>query len=140
MLEELRTAAVAKQLDHVFLPGRVDDPTLYYRAADVLALPGRGGMVISEAMTHGLPVIVHEADGTERDLVRHRETGIRLQRGDADEMRHAIEHLAAHPELAGTWGAEGRRLVESVFSIDRMVVQFERAVGRARDARRTLAA
>ena len=38
-------------------------------SADVVVVPGRGGIVISEAMVHGVPVIVHQADGTEYELV-----------------------------------------------------------------------
>ena len=41
----------------------------------LLILPGRGGMVISEAMTCGIPVLTSAADGTERDLIKNKLNG-----------------------------------------------------------------
>lgn len=49
-------------------------PSLYANS-DLMVLPGRGGMVISEAMYCGLPVLLHAADGTEFDLVSQNKTG-----------------------------------------------------------------
>ena len=61
-LNHLQSLASSLGLRDVFFPGRVpwDLMSLYYRAASVFVLPGRGGMVISEAMCHGLPVIVFQ--------------------------------------------------------------------------------
>ncbi|MCP4937115.1 MAG: glycosyltransferase, partial [bacterium] len=86
---ELETKASELGLRHAFFPGRVSWETMakYYRAGDVFVLPGRGGMVMSEAMAHGLPVIVHQADGTEFDLVRDGETGYRLDSGSPEAIR-----------------------------------------------------
>jgi glycosyltransferase involved in cell wall biosynthesis len=122
-LEPLRARVRERGLENVFLPGAVAPGELarYYRAADVLALPGRGGMVISEAMCHRLPVIVHLADGTELDLVREGETGLRLRAGNPLDFRRAIEELAADPGRAGRLGLAGRRLVEREFSMGAMV-------------------
>jgi glycosyltransferase involved in cell wall biosynthesis len=121
-LEPLRARVRERGLENVFLPGAIapGDLARYYRAADVLALPGRGGMVISEAMCHRLPVIVHLADGTEFDLVRDGETGVRLAAGNPADFRRAIEQLAADPGRAERLGAAGRRLVEGGFSMDSM--------------------
>jgi len=134
-LETLRASARARGLENVALPGPVPagDLARYYRAADILALPGRGGMVISEAMCHRLPVVVHLADGTEYDLVRDGETGIRLASGDAASFRAAIEGLAAEPGRAERMGLAGRRLVESELGMAAMV---ERVVEACRLAQR----
>lgn len=40
-----------------------------YKAIDLLVLPGRGGIVISEALSLGVPVIVYQGDGVELDLI-----------------------------------------------------------------------
>ena len=120
-LERLR--ARAEGIEAVHFSGRVPpaDVARYYRASDLLALPGRGGMVISEAMAHSLPVVVHQADGTEYDLVRDGETGVRLQEGGAGAFRAAIERLAADPEATARMGAAGRRLIETQINLDAMV-------------------
>ena len=40
-----------------------------YKAIDLLVLPGRGGIVISEALSLGVPVLVYQGDGVELDLI-----------------------------------------------------------------------
>lgn len=40
-----------------------------YKAIDLLVLPGRGGIVISEALSLGVPVLVYQGDGVEMDLI-----------------------------------------------------------------------
>ncbi len=123
LLESLRSNVRERGLENVLFVGAVPPTDLarYYRAADVLALPGRGGMVISEAMAHRLPVIVHRADGTETDLVRDGETGIRLGSGTALDFRLAIESLAEDPERTARMGEAGRRLVDDELNMGAMV-------------------
>lgn len=135
-LERLRERARGRA--NVFLTGPVPaaEVARYYRAADALALPGRGGMVISEAMAHGLPVIVHQADGTEYDLVRDGETGRRLDAGEARDFRDAVERLAADPEEAARLGAAGRRLIETEINLDAMVEPIVRVCRLALSRRR----
>lgn len=122
-LESLQAKVRDAGLTNVLLVGPVppSDLARYYRAADVLALPGRGGMVISEAMAHRLPVIVHQADGTETDLVRDGDTGLRLESGRAEDFRRAIASLADDPERAARMGAAGRRLVDEQLNMQAMV-------------------
>ena len=123
LLESLRATVSQRALANVHLVGAVppSDLARYYRAADVLALPGRGGMVMSEAMAHRLPVLVHEADGTETDLVRDGETGVRLAAGRAEDFRSAIERLAADPARSQRMGEAGRRLVDEELNRGAMV-------------------
>ncbi len=42
----------------------------YFSSADLFVLPGTGGLAVQEAMSHGLPVIMGQGDGTNDDLVR----------------------------------------------------------------------
>jgi glycosyltransferase involved in cell wall biosynthesis len=114
-------------LENLHLPGRVG-PELpaYYRAADVLIVPGRGGMVISEAMAWSLPVLVHEADGTEYDLVEDRSSGARV--ASVAEFGPSIRRLAREPALAKEWGRTGRSRLEAAFTTEHMVDAIVRAV------------
>jgi glycosyltransferase involved in cell wall biosynthesis len=43
----------------------------YFCGIDLIILPGRGGIIISEALTLGIPIMAHEADGVELDLINH---------------------------------------------------------------------
>ena len=120
------------------LPGRVTtELAWYYRAADVLLIPGRGGIVMSEAMAFGLPVVVHQADGTEYDLVLDGVTGLRLSEGACEDFRKALESLHDDPQRCAEMGAEGRRRLQRCWTTDNMVSQIIRAAGYARAARQS---
>lgn len=135
-LAGLRARASSEGIANVYLPGRVTtELASYYRAADVLLVPGRGGIVISEAMAFGLPVVVHQADGTEYDLVLDGATGLRLSAGSCDDFRNAVKWLHDDPERCAEMGAEGRRRLERCWTTANMVDQIIRAARYARTAR-----
>ncbi len=128
MLEELRERVVREKLSNVYLPGRVTDSlALYFRASDVLLVPGRGGIVISEGMAFGLPVVTHEADGTEYDLIQNGITGFILEKGELSDFRNAIEFLQKNSGHSAEMGRAGRQLVENQFTTDNMVSQILKA-------------
>lgn len=137
LLEEFRERVIQERLSNVFLPGRVSDELpRYFRAANVFLLPGRGGIAMSEAMAHGLPVIVHQGDGTEYDLVRDEVTGSHLTVGDLNDFKNAIERLQSNPELCRNMGSSGRKLIETCLNTENMVEQIVRASQYARSARK----
>ena len=129
ILSELHSLADKHHLDNVVTPGRISkELPLYYRASDVIILPGRGGIVISEAMAYSLPVIVYQADGTEYDLVQNGINGIRLIRGDPAEIAEAIESLRKNPERARAFGVAGNHLIREEFTQENMVLQITKAI------------
>lgn len=128
LLDTMTNEAAALGLSNVHFAGRVtEDLPHYLRASDVLVVPGRGGIVFSEAMAFELPVIVHQADGTEYDLVRQGETGFRMVDGDVEEFEIALMRLHINLELRAEMGRRGRRLVETEYTISNMVKQIIRA-------------
>ncbi len=133
----LRRQAEQMDLHNVFFRGHVtDELPLYYRAADVLLLPGRGGMVISEAMCHRLPVIVFQADGTEYDLVDHGRTGFVAGQGDPAEFARLLTRLHDDPDQARQMGVAAQALIRQRFNIGTMtdtIVEMLRDVCRASD-------
>ena len=139
MLEQLRGRAKAKGLSNVFLPGRVSQELpLYYRASDAMVLPGRGGMVISEAMAWSLPVVVHEADGTEYDLVRDGETGIRLTGSSVTDFNNAVETLRRDITKCKAMGRAGRESLVKEHNIEQMVERIIDAVRESCASRKVL--
>lgn len=128
MLEELQFRASHEGLSNVYLAGRVTDKlALYYKASDAMIIPGRGGIIMSEAMAFGIPVIVHQADGTEYDLIKHNETGIILKHGNVTDFQKAVELLQANPQMSSSFGIASRKLVESTFTTESMVAQISSA-------------
>ncbi len=64
-------------------------------AADVFVLPSRGffetwGLAINEAMHMGVPCVVSDLVGCQRDLVQPGRTGWVFQTGDRDGLKHAL--------------------------------------------------
>jgi len=59
----------------------------YYHAADLLILPSRAGetwgLVVNEALHHGLPCVVSEAVGCAPDLIDHGITGYTFETGSS---------------------------------------------------------
>ncbi len=51
---------------------------LLYAATDTLVIPGRGGMIISEAMCFGIPVLLDYCDGVELDFIHNGKNGFIL--------------------------------------------------------------
>lgn len=133
MESALRARAEQENLENVHVCGRVVDELPYYlRAANVLLVPGRGGIVFSEAMSFCTPIVVHEADGTEYDLVNHQANGIRVQNGTTAEFQEALQYLANNPDVAEAMGAKGREMVEHHYTTDNMVDNIVAALHHAR--------
>ena len=133
LLEDLRTRVAREGLQNVRLAGKVTEHLpLYYRGADVLLIPGRGGIVISEAMAFGVPVVVHQADGTEYDLVRNGVTGVVVAGGGVEDFREALEDLRNDPTRCAAMGSASRRVVERRWNTGNMVRQIVRAAEYAR--------
>ena len=67
----------------------------YYHAADLLVLPSDSGetwgLVVNEALHHGLPCIVSDAVGCAPDLIMPGLTGEVFERGSADSLAAALQ-------------------------------------------------
>lgn len=77
----------------------------YYHAADLLVLPSRHsetwGLVVNEALHHGVPCVVSDRVGAAPDLI-DAETGVVFSAGDAGGLAAALARaadLARRPEL-----------------------------------------
>jgi len=65
----------------------------YYHSADLQALPSRAetwGLVVNEALHHGVPSIVSEAVGCAPDLIRPGVTGLVFETGSAASLARAL--------------------------------------------------
>ena len=71
-----------------------------YQAADVFVFPTLGegyGLVVLEAMSCGLPVIVSDCAGG-NDAITQYEDGIVFKAGDDDELKDSIQWFIDHPD------------------------------------------
>lgn len=101
-----------------------------FRAADLFALPGTGGLAIQQAMSFGLPVIAAEADGTQADLVREG-NGWQIPPNDPASLQAALAQALADLPRLRRMGAESYRIVAEEINLDRMVQAFIEALNRS---------
>jgi alpha-maltose-1-phosphate synthase len=94
-----------------------------YEHATVFCLPSRFepyGLVLLEAMAHGLPCVATRGDAFPEIVVEGR-TGLLVPRGDASALAGALVELLEAPERARALGAAGRRRVEETLNWDAVV-------------------
>ena len=91
--EELRLRINADGLYNFKFLGRLnyDGMAELLHSADLLLLPGRGGVTISEAFCMGCPVVVHRGDGVELDLLTSRDHGDIIPTRRIDDFVTAIQ-------------------------------------------------
>ena len=100
-----------------------DELTAIFRKADLFVLPGTGGLAVQEAMSHGLPVIVAEGDGTQNDLVRPG-NGWLVHPGNVIALRRALQHALDDLPQLRRMGQESYRIVKEEINIQTMAETF----------------
>ncbi len=89
--------------------GPEQDIALAYRAADVFVYPSRYdtfGMVVSEAMASGVPVVIGRDIGA-AELIRNGENGFLVAPGDRVGLRESLQHLRSDRRLTERVSAAG---------------------------------
>ncbi len=98
LVEELRSLAEQEPRVRVLFPGFQNQTKLsqYYHAADLMILPSREhetwGLVINEALHHGLPCVVSDAVGCAPDLIESGVTGYTFESDLSSSLASALEN------------------------------------------------
>ena len=112
---------------HFHLLGSRSDTHEILAGCDVFCLTSKNEanpVSILEALSCGIPVVSPDI-GSICETVLHTQTGILTQALNADETASGIFRLLSDPELAARLGMNGRRLVESTWSLDSMVEGYQ---------------
>lgn len=121
LYNELLFLKTSKNLENVYLPGKVHDNLgQYIKASDVLLVPGRGGIVISEAMAFSLPVVVNKCDGTEYDLIQNNINGLILESDQLENFKNAILYLQTNPSLCTRMGEISKNIIVNKYNTNYM--------------------
>lgn len=111
--EASRLKASAQRLgiaDKVHFMGWQPNLDIFYAACQAVIFPSIGlesyGLVITEAMTRGRPVIGVNR-GTSAWLIEHHHTGLLFDPLNAGDLANNLLYLHAHPELVEKMGAQG---------------------------------
>ena len=101
----------------------------YFAAADIVVLPGLGGLALNQAMFWERPCIVSEADGTEDDLIVDGESGLRFAPGDEMSLTRALRALCARsPNERAAMGRKARERIEGLSNVNIMVKTFSSTI------------
>jgi glycosyltransferase involved in cell wall biosynthesis len=111
------------------------DLDLLFDQADLFVLPGTGGLAIQQAMSHALPVIAAEADGTQENLLRP-VNGWQIPPADLPQLTHTLEIALSDIPRLRQMGAESFRLVSEEINLESMVDAFMHAIDYARQRRK----
>lgn len=104
-----------------------DELKPYFAETDLFVLPGTGGLAVQEAMSHGLPVIVAQGDGTQDDLVRAG-NGWQIPPDDFGRLLTTLRDALSDPARLRAMGSESYRTVSEEINVEKMVEVFVRAL------------
>ena len=104
-----------------------DELEPFFTSADLFVLPGTGGLAIQQAMAHGLPVIVAEADGTQAELVRPGNGWI-IPSNDLPALTQALKLALSDFGRLRQMGRESYRIVAEEMNLEMMVAAFVKAL------------
>jgi glycosyltransferase involved in cell wall biosynthesis len=138
--EELQALAEGLGVaDQVRFMGYRDDAVDLMQAMDVVILPSVAkeglGVCLVEANALAKPVVGSDIPGIDEVIVDGR-NGLLVPPGDATELAAAIDRLLCDSQLRAQMGHSGRRRVEDLFTLDRMVDETERLYFDILDSRR----
>ncbi|MCL4543838.1 MAG: glycosyltransferase family 4 protein [Chloroflexi bacterium] len=98
----------------VRLTGFIQDPSRLYESASVFVLPSVEdgfGLVVAEAMSYGVPVVVSENVGA-RDLVCDQESGLVVPIRDAAALATALDRLLGDDAYALRLGVAAQQAIK----------------------------
>jgi glycosyltransferase involved in cell wall biosynthesis len=84
--------------------------------------------VVMEAMASALPVVSTDVGGV-AEMVRNGETGLLVSENDPLATAEAIARLIGDAELARSFGREGRKRAQELFSIEKNVCALRQILG-----------
>lgn len=129
--------------DRVTFAGAVSDEELFqhYADCDVFVAPSRYesfGLVLTEAMAFGKPVIGARAGGM-REVVEEGTTGLLAEPGDVESLAAELRRLITEPELRERLGTAARVAFERQFArpvtVERTTATFREIAARAAQER-----
>jgi len=129
---ELKSFINENNLDNVFLPGFMQKEKLihYYAAADIFVLPSISetwGLVVDEAMSMGLPIIVSKVCGCYPDIVQDNVNGFSFSPENGEELFSIMNEIVEGKYDLKTMGSNSLAII-SDYGSDKAAEVWARAV------------
>jgi glycosyltransferase involved in cell wall biosynthesis len=99
----------------------------YFLGADVFVLPGLGGLAVSDAMVHGLPVIASIGDGCEKDLLSCG-AGIIDEGLDEQSLFEHLDRIYQNPAELSKMRRDAIKTIDSKYNIENYIANIERCI------------
>ena len=126
--------------ERIRLLGFRSDVSEILAAVDVVVMPSYqegSPNSLCEAMAMAKPVVATRVGGVP-ELVEHGRSGLVVEPHKPLELAAALANLLSDPEARARFGAHGRERVVSLFSLERMVAETDRALQRVLARRVTM--
>lgn len=98
----------------------------YYSASDLFVLPTRGdvwGLVVNEAMAHGLPIITTNMCIAGIELISEGENGFIIPVDDSEQLARAIDRVLSNDSLVRTMSEKSLEKIKN-FNIENMAKEI----------------
>ncbi len=129
LVEELKSYAKEQKVYEYFdFVGFVEDSKAFLSQIDIFLLPSLWegfGYVLVEAMACKKPIVAYNISSNP-EIVADNETGFLVEFGDLDSFTNKIVLLAKDKILREKIGANGRKRVESLFTIEQTVYNLQK--------------
>ena len=99
----------------------------YFTAADLVVVPGLGGLVINHAMIFGKPVVSRPADGTEEDLIQNGVNGYIVDSYSTEALLEKTLEVLNSPRIE-EMGQAASSVIQTRWNMKRMIEGAERCV------------
>jgi len=112
-------------LNNIKFLGRITNGVgSYFSVADIVVVPGLGGLAINHAMIFGCPVICRVADGTEYDLIINGKTGYILNDYDNDNLAQCIDKVI-EDNKEGAMSKAALDIIENKWNMEIMIKNID---------------
>ena len=115
------------EIENVIFTGNLIDTSKYFLASDIFVLPGLGGLAVSDALVHGLPVIASIGDGCEKDLLSTG-AGIIEENLTDEVLFKLLMNLYKNPDKVRKMRREAINIINNKFNIDTYIEGISKCI------------
>lgn len=125
LVKKLKLTSIVKFIGPMY---ELEQLAYYFLSSDVFVLPGLGGLAINQAINFGLPVILCEADGSERDMVVDGVNGFYFKQNDTNDLCNKINIIIRSKSLIASMALKSVEIARSTSNMHKMIEGFVAAI------------